>query len=94
MVNYNQTETNFLIQFVSNLKYFDKMLQKMIELKQDQTKTYLTYDEFYHKVFKLNGSIRENFIFYKSGLENVYNNDDYKRLYECYLSLFDKFSEI
>ena len=66
----------------------------MTEIKQDQTTTYLSYDEFYHKVFKLNGSIRENFIFYKSGLENVYNNNDYKQLYNCYLNLFDRFSEI
>ena len=90
MRNYTQTESDFLIQFICILKYFDKMINKMVEVKQDQ----FTYDEIYHKVFKLNGSIRENFIFYKSGLENVYNNDDYKQLYNCYLNLFDRFSEI
>lgn len=91
MSNYTQTETNFLIQFVCILKHFNEMLNKMVEVKQAENDNYITYDEIYHKVFRLNGSIRENFIFYKSGLENVYNNNDYKQLYECYLNLFDKF---
>lgn len=80
------TETDFLTNFIIILYKFDKMLKQMLA-----TKGSFNYDKMYQKVFKLNSSIRENFIFYKTGLENVYDTDDYKLLYDCYLHLFGNF---
>lgn len=83
---YSQIEADFLANFITILNKFDEMLRQMNESKRT-----INYDELYHKVFKLNSSIRENYIFYKSGLENVYNKLDYKRLYDRYLDLFGDF---
>lgn len=75
---YSQIEADFLANFISILNKFDEMLRQM-----NESKSTINYDELYHKVFKLNG--------YKSGLENVYNKLDYKRLYDRYLDLFGDF---